>query len=80
MFVSADSTCLVAAFQAFQMNHYCDSISFNDFEKIISNHLVIESTESAESDLLVSELIKSLDIDEWKNNLNSSNWKIIQLQ
>ena len=63
MFVSADSTCLVAGsarpdlkdlLQAFQMNHYCDSISFNDFENIIANYLDKEK---------VSELIKSLDID-----------------
>ena len=56
--VSADSTCLDAAFQAFQMNHYCDSISFNDFAKIIANHLEKESIESAASTLLSSELIK----------------------
>jgi hypothetical protein len=55
---SADSTCLVAVFQAFQMNHYCDSISFNDFAKIIANHLEKESIESAASTLLSSELIK----------------------
>ena len=78
MFVSADSTCLVAGsarpdltdlLQAIQMNHYCDSISFNDFEKIIANHLDKESTGtvspastllSAVSTLIVSELIKSL--------------------
>jgi hypothetical protein len=73
VFVSADITCLVAGsarpdltdlLQAFQMNHYCDSISFNDFEKIIANHLDKKSIESVASTLLVSELIKSLDIDD----------------
>jgi ferritin len=49
---------VVAVFQAFQMNHYCDSISFNDFAKIIANHLEKESIESAASTLLSSELIK----------------------
>jgi hypothetical protein len=33
---------LVAALQAFQMNHYCNSKSFDDFEKIIANYLEIE--------------------------------------
>jgi hypothetical protein len=54
----SERTVLVAAFQAFQMNHYCDSISFNDFAKIIANHLEKESIESAASTLLSSELIK----------------------
>jgi ferritin len=49
---------VVAAFQVFQMNHYCYSISFNDFAKIIANHLEKESIESAASTLLSSELIK----------------------
>ena len=49
---------LTDLFQAFQMNHYCDSISFNDFAKIIANHLEKESIESAASTLLSSELIK----------------------
>ena len=49
---------LTDLFQAFQMNHYCDSISFNDFAKIIANHLEKESIESAASSLLSSELIK----------------------
>ena len=33
---------VVSALQAFQMNHYCDSKSFDDFEKIIANYLEIE--------------------------------------
>ena len=80
MFVSADSTCLVAALQAIQINHYCYSIIFNDYEKIIANHLDKESTRtvspastllSAAITLIVSELIKSLYIDDLKKNLNS---------
>jgi hypothetical protein len=38
----SERTVLVAALQAFQMNHYCDSISFDDFENIIANYLEIE--------------------------------------